>query len=133
MVSTLNLVPNQILIQLVVQCTCEKNEFETILTPNDVMNIQYGIGKGVCLYTKIIFYESKCLFWLYIEKQTTRNTQQWTCKYRFELYSYIQTCCYPENLTHIRKPGKSGQEEMYYSKCINSKYIFLLVMKHVKN
>ena len=73
-----------------------KNGFETILTSNDVMNIQYGIGKRFRSRERAYYMGANDYFGPIRNNRPHATPNYNTGKYKFEVDYYRQIYCSPK-------------------------------------
>ena len=114
----------------------EKQEFKTILTYDDVMNIQDVINwQGIWVKIKSILYGSKWLFWCHTKKKPHAAQKYGRGKFKFEVGSYWYTYCSPGELAHTRQKNwkiRLRSDAIFLNISILTA-CNLLVMKNVKN
>ena len=86
------------------------HEFETIFTSNDVMNIQYEIGKGFGCRERSYYMGLNASFCPIRKNIPHAPPNYGPERSKFEAYYYRQTGFSPEKVSHIRKKvERAGQ------------------------
>ena len=112
----------------------KQHDFETIFNSNNIMNIQYTIGKGFGYRERADYMGVNDYFGPMITNIPHATPNYGPGKSIFGIYHYRQTYCSPEKLSRIvGKSEKQGQGVMYYPKISILNTWSLLVMKHVTN
>ena len=101
----------------------KQHNFEIIFTSEDVLNIQYAIGKGFGYRERTFSMGVNYYFGPIRTNRPHASPNYETGQPKFEIDYYRQKYFSPENDSYMRKVEKEGKEVMYSSKSFNYNYM----------